>query len=412
MSRLAPIPENEMQRIVRLSELDLDYSDPNEWLQDLSKLAAKVAGTPISLVNLIDTYTQWTVSNYGLPIDQMCREDSVCQYTITTEEGFEVKDLSKDPRFQEKFYVTGPHGVRYYFGVPLRTKDGFNLGALCVLDHVAKELSPEKIELLRIIAKEIVNRLITVQVVQTLRGKLDGSTETMRKVVHDIRGPLTGIIGLAEIIMEQGDENKITEVLELIALIQKSGTSLLQLADEILTAQTEENDWGTGPATSPGKQEMNLLLFREKLLKLYSPQAISKGVAFDVKTEIDRAGILFSKNKLLQIAGNLISNAIKFTPCDGSVSVHLDLIVQKEENILKILVVDSGVGMTEGEVHAISQGLVPSTEGTKGEAGYGFGLPLVNHLVANLKGSLSITSKPGRGTKAEVLIPIKNNSKG
>lgn len=55
-----PAPENEMGCLRKLSELDIDYSDMQESLQYLSKLAAKVAGMPISLINLIVSFTQWT----------------------------------------------------------------------------------------------------------------------------------------------------------------------------------------------------------------------------------------------------------------------------------------------------------------------------------------------------------------
>lgn len=139
-----PIPQNEDERVWALTELDIDYSDTSDLLKDLVELAAKIAGTKISLINLIDTYTQWTVANFGLPIDQIKREDSVCQYTITQDGSFEVKSLSADERFKDKFYVVDDPNLEYYFGIPLATQDGLNLGALCVLDTSVKTLSPEK----------------------------------------------------------------------------------------------------------------------------------------------------------------------------------------------------------------------------------------------------------------------------
>ncbi len=203
MSNAAPlITKNELERLISLSEFDLDYGDLSSNFDDLVQLAAKVAGTSISLVNLIDSYTQWSVSHFGLEIDQMPREDSVCQYTILQEDHFAVKDLSADERFSEKFYVQDPLSLRYYFGVPLTTKAGHNLGALCVLDQDSKSISPEKIELLKLIANEIVNRLNTIKLLQDLRYKLKGASDVNKKVAHDIRGPLSGIIGISEIINE------------------------------------------------------------------------------------------------------------------------------------------------------------------------------------------------------------------
>jgi len=401
MSNANPLPENEMQRIIKLSDFDIDYSGVQDALQDLSKLAAKVAGTDISLVNLIDSFTQWSVSNYGLQIEQMPREDSVCQYTIVAKEQFEVKDMSVDERFSNKFYVKTDPLLRYYFGVPLQTDDGFNLGALCVMDKIGKEITPEKVELLKIIANEIVNRLTTIKVIQSLKSKIKDAHETQKKVAHDIRGPIGGIIGLAQIISEQGDSNKMDEVLEFIGLIQKSGNSLLDLADEILSTDKKNN---AGPENGRSN-EFNLLVLKDKLEKLYAPQAKNKQILFIVNTVAAAGGIPIFKNKLLQIIGNLISNAIKFTPEEGSVTVDLNLISGKVKNTLDIVVRDSGVGLTEDRINYILNGTASSTDGTGGEQGYGFGLALVKHLVDGLHGTMHIISKPGEGTNFEIKLP-------
>ncbi len=401
MSNANPLPENEMQRIIKLSDFDIDYSGVQDALQDLSKLAAKVAGTDISLVNLIDSFTQWSVSNYGLQIEQMPREDSVCQYTIVAKEQFEVKDMSVDERFSNKFYVKTDPLLRYYFGVPLQTDDGFNLGALCVMDKIGREITPEKVELLKIIANEIVNRLTTIKVIQSLKSKIKDAHETQKKVAHDIRGPIGGIIGLAQIISEQGDSNKMDEVLEFIGLIQKSGNSLLDLADEILSTD-KKNNAGSENGRS---NEFNLLVLKDKLEKLYAPQAKNKKIHFIVNTVAAAGGIPIFKNKLLQIIGNLISNAIKFTPEEGSVTVDLNLISGKVKNTLDIVVRDSGVGLTEDRINYILNGTASSTDGTGGEQGYGFGLALVKHLVDGLHGTMHIISKPGEGTNFEIKLP-------
>ena len=380
-----------------LADFDLDYTSHQESFKDLARLAAKVAGTEISLVNLIDTFTQWTISNHGLNIDQMPREDSVCQYTIVSDGQFEVSDLTADSRFNDKFYVVDDPSLRYYFGVPLTTNDGHNLGALCVLDKEIKTLNPEKVELLKIIADEIVNRLKAFKAIDTLRIELAEAKENQKKVAHDIRGPLGGIIGLAEIISEQGHENQIDEVLEFINLIHKSGRSILDLADEILS---------TEKAGALKNDEFNLLIFKDKLEKLYQPQAKNKNITFAVKVSPSSATVPFSKNKLLQITGNLISNAMKFTPKNGEVTVDLNLKVENgQHNLLRIKVTDNGVGMTREAINAILGNNASSTDGTGGEKGYGFGMALVKHLVDNLRGTMNIYSEPRQGATFEVNLP-------
>ncbi len=395
-----PMPQNEMDRLMTLSDLDLDYSAHADSFKDLTKLAAMVAGTEMSLINLIDSYTQWTISSHNLELEQMPREESVCQYVLMGDQDMEVADLSVDERFKDRPYVTGGPNIRYYYGVPLNVNN-HNIGALCVVDaHAAKQLNPEKIELLKIIAGEIINRLKYAKVIDDLRNNLTEAKQTQKKVAHDIRGPLSGIIGLAQLIKEQGDENQMEEVLEFMNLIHKSGRSILELADEILSADKKERK-----ITELKGDEFNQVVFKDKLEKLYVPQAMNKQIKFTVNTSSESETIPFSKNKLLQITGNLISNAIKFTPNNGSVTVDLDLIEEENKNILQIKVKDSGVGLDAQGITTILQGTATSTNGTGGENGYGFGLALVKHLIEGLKGTFNITSVPGDGATFEVKLP-------
>jgi len=398
----APVPENEFERLISLSNLDLDYSDHQNNFKDLAKLAAKVAGTSISLVNMIDSLTQWTISNYGMDIDQMLREDTVCQYTIMNNEPLEIGDLSTDERFREKSYVTGDPNIRYYYGVPLQLSAGLNIGSLCVIDSQQRALDPEKIELLKIIADEIVGRLKTFKVMDSLKAKLLEANNTHKKVAHDIRGPIGGIIGLASIIQDQGPNNQMEEVLEFISLIHKSGNSVLDLADEILSSHKPEPKTGIVAAN-----EFNISVFKDKLLKLYEPQARNKNIRFEVNTRPETETVPFSKNKLLQIAGNLISNSMKFTPEHGEVKVDLDLTVNQFDKTLVITVKDTGIGLTEEAAKAILNGTSGTTDGTGGESGYGFGLALVKHLIESLKGNLRINSEPGEGATFIVALPQK-----
>ncbi len=396
MTSSSPIPVNELDRILNLSEFNVDYSNLDNNFKDLARLAASVAGTEISLVNLIDSYTQWTISSHGLELDQMPREDSVCQYTLLEDDHFEVDDLSGDVRFKDKFYVAEDPKLKYYYGIPLKS-DGHNIGALCVLDKDVKSLAPEKTELLKIIAAEIVNRLKAYKVIEVLKYNLSEAKKTQNKVVHDIRGPIGGIIGLAQIISEQGKENNLDEVLEFIHLIHKSGNSILELADEILSSETKN-------PKQLKSDELNLCIFKEKLEKLYIPQAMSKNVKFDVNISAETEKIPFPKNKLLQITGNLISNAIKFTPGGGCVSVDLALTNGEDLNFLKIIVNDSGAGLTNDQINTILNGTAATTAGTSGEKGYGFGLALVKHLIDSLSGTFNIVSN-SKGAKFEVVLP-------
>lgn len=390
----------EFKRLIALSDYDLDYSELEKQFADLVNLAAKVAGSQISLVNIIDNHTQWSVAASGLPTMQMDRNDAVCNYTILGQENFEVKDLSIDPRFKDKFYVSGEPNLKYYWGVPLRTKEGFNLGALCVMDNQSKELTAEKVELLQLIGKEVVNRLEVVKTMNSLKEDMKDLQQNQKKVAHDIRGPLAGIVGLAEMIQLQGEENTLDDILEFINLIHKSGRSLLELADQIMKNED------SGKVSTSIKNTFNLYSLKQKLLDLYGAQARQKNIFFTVSVVGDVGDISFPKTKILQITGNIISNALKFTQNKGAVSVTLGLEKQANKHMIQIQVRDTGEGMSQEKIDEILEGETKSTIGTDGEAGYGFGLSLVKYLVDTLQGTLSIDSEPAKYSLFTIVLPV------
>lgn len=379
---------------------DLDFNALEKEFEDLTKLAARVAGTEISLLNLIDIYTQWTVAGHGFRLNQTPRENSICQFTILETDHFEVKDMQDDARFRHLAYEKDGKPLRYYFGVPLRTPDGYSVGALCVIGTATINLSSEKIDIIKSLANEIVNRLVLLQELRTVRGELAESRAVNKRVAHDIRAPLGGIIGLAKVLLDNESSKVPGNVLKMVQMIYKSGQSLLGLADEIMAVPEPKKQ----PETSAS--ELSLTTFREKLLQLYAPQAAEKGIAFSVEINKEVANITFAKSQLMQLAGNLISNAIKFTPPLGAVSVYLLLTLSQDHRVLLIRVSDTGIGLSEKQVAAIRGGQSASTSGTRGELGYGMGLQLVKQLLENLHGNMQVEATEGKGTSFEIRIPI------
>jgi len=393
----APFPKDELDRIISLSDFNPDYLKLDDTFKDLTKLAAKVTGSPISMVNLIDSYTVWTVSGFNFDVQQTPREESVCQYTILEKQEFSVNDMSVDPVFKTADFVTGDAHFRFYHGIPLAV-DEHNVGALCVLDMQPKLLSAEKVEMLKLIANEIVNRLKTMQYIEALRNKATEAKDKQNKVAHDIRGPIAGIMGLAEIISSQGKDNELDEVLDFINLIYKGGKSVLELADDILTDEKKART-----KTSAANEALQKL--KKRFEELYIPQARSKNIELKVTVKESEDEIKFQQNKLMQIAGNLISNAIKFTPRFGDVNVAIEITGEKDDKKLKITVRDTGDGISEEQITQLLADNTASQQGTDGETGFGFGLALVKHLVKGLNGTFNITSEIGKGSQFEVVIP-------
>jgi signal transduction histidine kinase len=331
-----------------------------------------------------------------MAVIQIPREDSVCNYTIQQEDYFEVRRLDLDPRFCEMDLIARENGLKYYLGLPLTTKSGDRIGALCVVDKDEKHLSEEKIDQLKIIAEEIMERLQLKKELNKTRKQANDAIQTKNKVVHDIRGPLNGIIGLTELALDE--ESNPEETMEFMQMIQEAGTNMRELTEDILNESENSPEFKNNYFTPS--------TFAIRLEALYAPQARHKNVKISFLFNEEIEDFQFSRKKLLQIAGNLISNAIKFTNKGGEVLVNLDIDTKMPEQKLQIEVKDSGTGISFERLEELRTGTPVSSDGTLGEKGFGLGLNLVFDLVHSLNGTMNISSKIGDGTNIKVEIPI------
>jgi GAF domain-containing protein len=108
-------------------------TEPELAFDRITALAGKVFAVPIVLVNLIDHDQQWSKACYGCNVKEMSLEDSFCKYAIESDDVMVVPDALQDPRFAHNPLVTGEPHIRFYAGAPLKTPDGYNLGALCLI---------------------------------------------------------------------------------------------------------------------------------------------------------------------------------------------------------------------------------------------------------------------------------------
>jgi len=384
----------EYGQIKKLNELDLDYTSLQEEFKGLVELAAHIAGTEISLVNLLDHHSQWSVSRYNADIFQMDREDSICQFTIQSENLMEITNLEQDARSSDKPVVQQKDGFRYYLGIPLKVETGENIGALCVLDHTEKKISAESKELLKLIADEIVKKLEYKIELDSLQDELDKTIVQRNQLAHDVRGPVGGILGLA-----MSTENETLDAGEFksyMEMIKASTSKLLDLTDDILErVKAKQKD-----------NYFTISEFKRHLEGLYALPARNKEIDFEVAFNQTKERRSFSRRKLIPIVGNLIANAIKFTPSKGKIHVNLDLIENNKKPALHIEVQDTGKGMPKEKLENFNVIGLEHDQGTADEKGYGLGLRLVAEMVESMQGNLNIDSEEGRGTNVSIAIPL------
>ncbi|KUG08218.1 hypothetical protein ASU33_08510 [Solirubrum puertoriconensis] len=149
----------EEDRLEALRAYRILDTSPEEDFDALTRLAAYICGTPISLVSLIDGDRQWFKSSYGLGISETPREYSFCQYAMMSDGVYEVENAADDPMFRNNPLVTNDPNIRFYAGAPLVTPTGQPLGALCTIDTQPRHLTNEQRDALKTLAREVVSHL-------------------------------------------------------------------------------------------------------------------------------------------------------------------------------------------------------------------------------------------------------------
>lgn len=169
----APVPFNESRRLALLRELCILDTPPDQAFDLITKLASKTFNVPIALVTLIDKERQWFKSRVGLELTETPRDHAFCAYAILQPEVMVVLDAQQDERFKNNPLVTGSPHIRFYAGAQLTSREGLNLGTLCLIDKVPHhDFGPREHETLLTLAAMVTLRL------ESLRAK-DYMDQTM-----------------------------------------------------------------------------------------------------------------------------------------------------------------------------------------------------------------------------------------
>ena len=194
LSWLPELPHNEIQRLKVLEEVQLLDGPQDEIFDDLRRLAQDVAATPMALISLVDDQRQWFLSSNGMAIKETPRCVAFCSHAILQAELMEVRDASLDTRFCDNPLVTGEPQLRFYAGVPLVLSTGEALGTLCVLDTVARELTPVQRRSLITLARSVTGEIEVRRRVLALEKEVTLRQEAELQIYQlATRDPLTSL---------------------------------------------------------------------------------------------------------------------------------------------------------------------------------------------------------------------------
>lgn len=388
----ATLEEERIKALKRYSILD---TPPDGSFDKLTKLAATLLKVPIAIVSLVDTDRIWFKSKYGIDAQQIDRDEGLCASVIFSDDLYLVEDAAIDPRTLANPLVAGDFGLRFYAAVPLRTRDGFNLGTFCVIDKSPRTLTTEEEQILRDL-RDIVMDQIELRLAS--RVSMAQHNQILNTTAHDLKNPLTTIPVRADLIKMKKNNPEMVDTL--CDQIKIASLNMVRIIDELLQVGSVE----------AGK--IHLLLIKvnvsflvSNVVSMNQPLAERKNQTLHFSYEKDLY-VNADEGKLTEIIDNLINNAIKYSTPDKQIFIR----VKEREGMVVIEVEDQGLGLTLEDKGKLYQRFTRlSAQPTAGENSTGLGLSIVKVLVEAHDGTIRAESEgKDKGCKFIVELPGRN----
>lgn len=309
--------------------------------------------------------------------------------------GFEVTELIYKQGFNNIpiLYISSLNDVE-------STVKGFEAGGV---DFITKPFYKEEVLArlenhlkIKALEKERIERIRTLKSREVELSLLNKQNEDLvRMVSHDIRNPLTGIIGLLNIMKE--DDMPKEELHEMIDIMLKSSTELMQLVKDVLD---KEQTNSIISQLDLKHDDINLTI--KKLIELNNSKALLKKISLNFETNSKRIAFKHDIHKMEIVLNNLISNALRFSTTNGRVEIET---IDKED-IVCINITDTGIGIPD---EMIERFIIPSSRDAEikqsNETGSGLGLEIVLDFIQLHKGKIWVESKDYVGTTFFIELP-------
>ncbi len=238
-------------------------------------------------------------------------------------------------------------------------------------------------------------------------------SEFLANMSHELRTPLNSVLILAKLLEENKENNLSQKQTEYARVIHKSGKDLLTLINDILDlSKIEAGKVELIPEETDIKHVCN------DIRMLFAEVAIEKNISFNINHQSEELSAFISdKVRLEQILKNLLSNAFKFTPSGGSVTLNVkkpDKHIQfsnpnlfDRSKVIEFSVIDTGIGIAPEKQALIFEAFQQADGSTsRSFGGTGLGLSISKMLVSMLGGEMQLISEPGKGCTFYVFLPI------
>ena len=224
-------------------------------------------------------------------------------------------------------------------------------------------------------------------------------TDFLSNMSHDIRTPMNAIVGLTTLMENELDQP--AKLAEHLHKLETSGRLLLSIINDILDMSRIESG-----KTTLNVEKMNLPQQVSQLDSVIRQQAGQRRQTFTVNTLVQHENLLADPTRLNQVLMNILSNAVKYTPCGGHIRLEVEELTHTEHYAkYRFVVQDDGIGMSEAYQKTLFDPFTrEERSGTNRVQGTGLGMAITKNIVDLMGGSISVESATGKGTRFEVVL--------
>lgn len=234
-----------------------------------------------------------------------------------------------------------------------------------------------------------------IEMSEEVRQATQAKVDFFTNISHEFRTPLTLILGFAEELLPTKILGK--DVQQSIGHIRQNAFRLLRLVNQLMDFRKVES-----LQLKLRASENDLVSFVRNIMESYGKTAQNRGIDFQLLTRQEQVPLWFDVGMMDKVLFNLLSNTFKFTPDGGK--IHLFISVDNFENNAKLVVEDTGKGMTAAESKHVFE---PFFQGEEQKlTGTGLGLSLSKSLVELHGGNITAQSSKGKGSRFTVSLPL------
>lgn len=311
--------------------------------------------------------------------------DGVISTAARTQSPLLVNDISAFPGY---FPGPGREAVKSEAALPLVTHNGL-VGVLDLQSNLPHYFEPDDITLVQTVADQLA---IAIETANLQRQQ----TEFIQNVSHELRNPLTFLRGYLDLILEDGLGPVPPKIRESLTVVSRRTETMQKLVDDLVTYQRLK-------IIPPEFSAVDIHALITATVTAAQPTARQKKIALKANLPPTLPAVSGNTDQLRQVLDNLLSNALKFTPEGG----HVTLTARPAENTVQFSVTDTGLGIPPSSIEKVFQRFYRAKVSAHNSIpGTGLGLTIVKQIIDSHHGTISVKSTVGQGTTFTVSLPV------